>query len=219
MAAKRIIIAARPAARSFSSAPSVAGPENLLKHRSSMPAEGKYPLIGPDVFVAPSATVVGDVELFDGCSVWYNAVIRADQAKVQVGFESVIGERVTITTAASLESGFPADVRIEQWVTVGAGSALRSCIVEYMASIGENCVIGEGAVIEEGAEVGAGSVVPPGRLVPAGEHWAGNPVAYVGKARSNVALRKEQGFIAHDHYMEFLPNNTVFWAATEKPTA
>ena len=48
----------------------------------------------------------------------------------------------------------------------------------------------QGAVIEEGAEVGAGSVVPPGRLVPAGEHWAGNPVAYVGKARSNVALRK-----------------------------
>ena len=145
MAAKRIIVAVRPAARSFSTAPAAAGGSSgLVKHRQTMPnSEGVYPLVGPDVFLAPSATVVGHVELVDGSSVWYNAVIRGDQNKIHVGFKSVIGDRVTITTAASLESGFPATCTVEKEVTIGAGSALRSCIVEAGASVGENCVIGE----------------------------------------------------------------------------
>jgi carbonic anhydrase/acetyltransferase-like protein (isoleucine patch superfamily) len=143
MAAKSIVVGVRPVVRMFSSVSVKNSGSSILKHRPTMPSNGVYPLVGPDVFIAPSATVVGHVELVDGSSVWYNAVIRGDQNKVHVGFNSVIGDRVTITTAASLDSGFPAEVLIEQGVTVGAGSALRSCTIEMGASIGENCVIGE----------------------------------------------------------------------------
>jgi len=190
-----------------------------------MPFKETYSLVANDVFVAPSATVVGDVQLHDGSSVWYNAVIRGDLNKVKVCRNAVVGDRVTITTAASLESGFPAVVEVGQGATIGAGSALKSCIVMEDAIIGENCVIGEGALVEAGAEVGPGSVVPPGRLVPAGERWAGNPVAFVGKAAlpndifADSAEKGQQkwggkaaaSYDAARHADEFLPYNTAFW--------
>jgi len=121
---------------------------------------------------------------------------------------SVIGDRVTITTAASLPSGFPALVELGPNVRVGAGSTLRSCLVMEGASIGENCVVSEGALVEAGASVGAGSVVPPGRLIPAGQLWAGNPAAFVGPA-DGLALEAALSD-AHElkalHMAEYLPD-------------
>jgi carbonic anhydrase/acetyltransferase-like protein (isoleucine patch superfamily) len=106
-----------------------------------MPFGGKYAKVASDAFVAPSAAVVGDVELHDGTSVWYNAVVRGDNNLVKVGPGSSVGERASLSTVASLESGFPASLTIGSGVFIGPGATLVSCIVESGAVIGENSVI------------------------------------------------------------------------------
>ena len=140
MACRRLL---STTARGFSTVAPSGGAAAPLKHRPVMPLEGVYPLVANDAFVAPSAAVVGDVEIHDGASVGYSAVVRGDQNKVKVGAGCVVGDRVTISTAASLESGFPAVVDLGRDVFVGAGSTLRSCMVLEGAHIGENCVISE----------------------------------------------------------------------------
>ncbi len=120
----------------FSSAPA-------LKHRPTMPFESSRVQMTPNVFVAPSATVIGDVVIGDSSSIMYNAVIRGDLNKVKIGVGVTVGERATIGTVPSLQSGFPAECILQNNVTIGAGSSLRSCIIMEDAIIGENTVISE----------------------------------------------------------------------------
>lgn len=116
---------------------------SALKHRPTMPFDGGQVTISRNAFVAPSATVIGDVEIGDTVNILYNAVVRGDLNKVKIGPGVTIGERVTISTVVSLESGFPAETLIHMNSTVGAGSALRSCILMPNVTVGENCVIAE----------------------------------------------------------------------------
>ena len=106
-----------------------------------MPLEGKYGKVAPDAFIAPSAAVVGDVEIHDGASVWYNAVVRGDKNSVKVGPGSSIGDRASLSTCESLDSGFPASLTVGSNVYVGTGATLVSCIVESNTVIGENSVV------------------------------------------------------------------------------
>lgn len=202
----------RTSASWFSSAtPTTTAPAaGVLKHRPVMPLEGTYGKVAPDAFVAPSATIVGDVEVHDGASVWYNAVVRGDKNAIKVGPGSSVGDRASLSTCAALESGFPATLTVGSNVFIGAGATLISCIVESGAVIGENSVVLEGALVEAGAEVGPNSVVPPGQLVPAGELWAGNPVQLAGAAHAGHRAEDEQT-LAELHRDEFLPVNTGFW--------
>jgi gamma-carbonic anhydrase len=78
-------------------------------------------------------------------------------------------------------TGLPASTTIDSYVTVGAGSLLRSCKVEHAAVVGERCVILEGSVIGSKAVLQAGTIVPPAKLIPAGEVWGGNPARFIRK--------------------------------------
>ncbi len=84
-----------------------------------------------------------------------------------------------ISTVTSLDSGYPADVNVGNWVTIGHGALLTSC------TVGDNVLIGQGAIIQEGADIGdevtiaAGAVVLPNVVVPSGQLWAGNPAKYI----------------------------------------
>ncbi len=77
------------------------------------------PRVATNAFVAPSATVVGEVELWDKVSVWYGAVIRGDRNSVSIGHGTNVQDHAVITTVPSLESGFPAKVEIGHQVTIG----------------------------------------------------------------------------------------------------
>ena len=147
-AGRRLALCARPrataaSARGMSStpAPTSTGTGGILKHRPVMPLEGKYGKVAPDAFIAPSAAVVGDVEIHDGASVWYNAVVRGDKNSVKVGPGSSIGDRASLSTCESLDSGFPASLTVGSNVYVGTGATLVSCIVESNAVVGENSVV------------------------------------------------------------------------------
>jgi len=93
------------------------------------------PVLAADVFVAPNASVIGDVLCYDRSSVWYGAVVRGDKNKVRIGRVTNILDRAVLSTVETpaVDSGFPSDLNIGSYVTVGQGSVLTSC------SIGESC--------------------------------------------------------------------------------
>ena len=135
--------------------------------------DGKYPSIGKDCYIAPTATIIGDVTLHDGASVWFGAVLRGDVSPIVVGARTniqdgtiihgedgcptVIGEDVTVGHAAIIHAATVGDR-----VLVGMGAVLLSRCV-----IGEDTIIGARALVTEEVEVPGGSLVlgVPGKTV------------------------------------------------------
>lgn len=135
--------------------------------------------ISPDTWVAPSAVVVGDVDLFEQVSVWNNCVLRGDLNTIRVGAFSTVQDRTVIHAARSSPTGLPASTVVGRSVTIGKACLLRSVTVEDECIVGDKCILLEGSMMETRSILGAGSVLPPGRRVPSGQLWAGNPARYV----------------------------------------
>ena len=148
------------------------------KHRMKLPLYDLTPRLYNN-WVAPNATVVGEVRIGPFSSVWYNTVIPGDINGVDIGRFTSVGDNCVIHTAAALPTGMPAKVTISNNVTIGAGSTLYSCDIMEDVVIGEKCVIMEGAKLEAGCQIAPGSVVPPGRLIPAKQLWGGNPCVWM----------------------------------------
>lgn len=114
--------------------------------------EGKSPTVHPDAFIAPTATVVGDVTIEAGASVWYGAVVRGDFAPIVVRTGANIQDGAIVHAAAPLE--------------IGAGATIAHSVVMHGASVGAEALIGNNATIQDGARVGDRAMVAAGALVP-----------------------------------------------------
>jgi carbonic anhydrase/acetyltransferase-like protein (isoleucine patch superfamily) len=115
--------------------------------------KGNAPRIAANCMIAPTADVIGDVEIGEHASVWFQTVLRGDIELIQIGANSNIQDGSIIHTMAG------APVRVGEWVTVGHRAVLHGCTVE------NHCLIGMGAVILNHARVGEGSIVAAGALV------------------------------------------------------
>lgn len=152
--------------------------QELSRHRQVMPLYDVVAKID-NAWIAPNASLVGEVIVSKYATVWYNVVIRAELNAVRIGHFSSVGDGTSINTACSLPHGLSASVNIGKNVTIEPNCSIYSCIIDDDVYIGQGTVIMQGARIERGAHILAGSVVPPGRLIPAGQVWGGNPVAFV----------------------------------------
>jgi carbonic anhydrase/acetyltransferase-like protein (isoleucine patch superfamily) len=114
--------------------------------------EGKSPSVHPDAFVAPTATLVGDVTVEAGASIWYGAVLRADFAPIVVG------------AGANVQDG--AVVHGAERVEIGAGATIAHHVVMHGAAVGAEALIGNNATIQDGARIGDRAMVAAGALVP-----------------------------------------------------
>ncbi len=127
------------------------------------------PVVPESAWVAPSADVVGDVELGEGASVWYSCVLRGDIEPIRIGADTNVQD----LTMIHVDRGMPAVVG--PGVGIGHRAAIHGCEIE------ENCLIGMGAMILSGATIGRGSVVAANALVtegtaiPAGSLVVGMP--------------------------------------------
>ncbi|WP_432136862.1 MULTISPECIES: gamma carbonic anhydrase family protein [unclassified Streptomyces] len=144
---------------------------------------GKEPKIDEAAFVAPNATVIGDVTLAAGASVWYGAVVRGDVERISVGVQSNIQDNCTLHA----DPGFP--VSVGERVSVGHNAVVHG------ATVGDDCLIGMGATVLNGAVIGAGSLVaaqalvPQGMVVPPGSLVAGVPA----KVRRELTQEEREG--------------------------
>ena len=121
--------------------------EEETKHRVKLPLYDLFPRIEA-CWVAPNSTVVGECQINQYATIWYNSVIRGDINRVTIDRFSSIGDNCVVHTAAALPTGMPANVKIGNNCTIGAGSTLYSCHLEDDVVIGEKCVVLEGARIE-----------------------------------------------------------------------
>lgn len=153
--------------------------------------QGKTPRVSPEAFVAPTATLIGDVEVGPNASIWFGAVLRADLGRITIGPGSSIQDNAVIHA----DSG--KSVIVGEKVTIGHGAVLHGCAVKDGAVVGARSVILDGAVIGEQAVIAAGSVVTPGVQIPPRTLSAGVP-AEVKKEVSGESLRwAQQGGIEY----------------------
>jgi len=131
--------------------------------------EGKEPRIADDAFVAPNATVIGDVVLEAESSVWFGAVLRGDFDRIVVGEGSCVQDNAVIHTASARPTIVGANV------TVGHAAMLEGCVVEDGAVIAMGAIVLQGARVGAGALVAAGSVVREGQEIPPRSLAAGVP--------------------------------------------
>ncbi len=128
------------------------------------------PVVAPDVFVARGATIVGDVEIGGGCSIWYGCVLRGDVNVIRVGELTNIQDGTVVHVTRRTHGAF-----IGSRCTIGHGAIVHGCALEDGCYVGMRATVMDGAVVESGAMVAAGALVTPGKRVPSGELWAGAP--------------------------------------------
>jgi carbonic anhydrase/acetyltransferase-like protein (isoleucine patch superfamily) len=160
-----------------------------------LPFGGHTPRIDPSAFIAPTAVLIGDVEIGADASVWFGAVLRGDHPDhgIRVGARSSIQDNCVLHVSARGPTVVGEDV------TVGHGAVFESCTIGRSALIGMNAVILHGAEIGEDSLVGALSVVPEGMVVPPRTLVAGIP------ARIRKELTGESaGWVRHSasHYVD-----------------
>lgn len=153
--------------------------------------KGKKPVINDGVFIAPNATVIGDVILNDNSSIWFNAVLRGDDEQI------IIGKNSNIQDGCILHGDFK--TILGDNVSVGHGAILHGC------TIGDGTLIGMGAIVLNNAKIGkncligAGSLVGEGMVIPDGMLAIGNPAKIV-KELSDAF--KDRILHATHHYVE-----------------
>lgn len=135
--------------------------------------KGMEPRIDESAFVAPNATIIGDVTIDEYASVWFGSVLRGDIAPIKIGRHSNVQDLSILHESPGLP------LVIGEYVTVGHKVTLHSCIIEDKALIGMDSTILDGAEIGEGAFIGAGSLVTPGTKIPPGTLAFGRPAKVV----------------------------------------
>lgn len=130
--------------------------------------EGKSPQVHPEAWIAPTATLVGDVTVEARASVWYGTVVRADFGPI------LIEEGANIQDNCTLHTGEKVTV-IGRGATIGHSCVVHNCQIGPTALIGNGAIVLDGATVGEGALIAAGSVVPPNGEVPAGVIALGSP--------------------------------------------
>lgn len=155
--------------------------EQLSRHRSLMNIFDKVPVVDKDAFVAPSASITGDVQVGRASSIWYGCVLRGDVNSISVGSGTNIQDNSLVHVAKSNLSGKVLPTIIGDNVTVGHSAVLHGCTVEDEAFVGMGSTLLDGVVVEKHAVVAAGSLVRQNTRIPSGEVWQGNPAKFLRK--------------------------------------
>ncbi len=130
---------------------------------------------GNDVFIAPNATVIGNVDLGDECSIWYGAVLRGDNDLIRIGARSNVQDNAVIHVDPKIP------VHIGEDCIIGHGAVVHGAILKNKVLIGMNAVVLNNAEIGEYSIIGANALVTAGTVIPPGSLVLGSPAKVVKK--------------------------------------
>src|SRR5690348_10932588 len=167
---------------------------------------GRRPKVHPDAYIAPTAVLIGDVEVDAGASVWFGAVLRGDESRIKVGEGANIQDNAVIHCAVNQPT------LIEKNVTVGHSALLEGCVVE------EGALVGMGATMLQGSKLGAGSMLAAGAVLREGSEIPSHHLA----AGVPATVKKELSG-SSDHWVatsaEHYRRRAVRYRAELKPTS
>jgi len=162
-----------------------------------LPVKNISPSWGKDCFIAPNATLVGDVVMGDNCSVWFNAVIRGDVHYIKIGNKTNIQDGAVIHCTYHY-----APTNIGDCVSIGHNALVHGCILKNNVLIGMGAIVMDHAVVEEYVIIAAGAVVLEKTICESGYLYAGIP------AKKIKPITPEQRAM-----LQKLPDNYVTYAS------
>lgn len=146
----------------------------MNKETKLFPYKNSFPKLHKSVFLASGAKIIGEVEIGEHSSIWYNSVVRGDVNYIQIGSMTNVQDCSMLHVT---NGKFP--LIMGSKVTIGHSVTLHGCILKDLCLIGMNSTVLDGAVIEEKAMVAAGALIKPGFVVPSGKLAAGVPAKVI----------------------------------------
>jgi carbonic anhydrase/acetyltransferase-like protein (isoleucine patch superfamily) len=138
-----------------------------------------FPMKGSDNFIAPSATIAGNVRIGSNSSIWYGCIIVADTNRIMIGTNTNVQDGTVIRESKlPLNEIHDGSTIIENDVTIGHNCYLTACTVESGSLVGMGSILEEGSTVEHRSMLAGGSVLKKGATVPSGQLWIGNPAKY-----------------------------------------
>ena len=160
-----------------------------------LPVKGISPSFGNNCFIAPNATIVGNVVIGNDCSIWFNAVIRGDVNSIR------IGDKVNIQDGAVIHCTYQkTTVTIGKNVSVGHNAIIHGCVIEDNVLVGMGAIVMDNVVIGSNSIIAAGAVVLENTVIEAGCIYAGVPAKKV-KSISQELIEGEINRIANNYLM------------------
>lgn len=142
---------------------------------------GVKPVFGKNCFLADNATVIGDVVMGEGCSVWFHAVVRGDVHSIR------IGNNVNIQDGAIIHCTYQkAPVNIGNNVSIAHNAIVHGCTIHDNVLIGMGAIVMDGAIINSNSVIGAGALVRENIIVESGSVWAGVPAVKIRDIDQNL---------------------------------
>ena len=158
--------------------------------------QGKDPQFGENCFIAPNATIVGDVTMGSDCSIWFNAVLRGDVHYIKMG------NKVNVQDGAVIHCTYlKHPTTIGNNVSIGHNALVHGCTIHDNVLIGMGSIVMDGCVVHSNSIVAAGAVVLEGTIVEEGSIYAGVPAKKV-KMVSEAMITGEINRIA-DNYVKY----------------
>ena len=139
-----------------------------------LPYGDQVPRIADDVFIAPTAVVIGDTDIGAGSSIWFGAVVRGDVNEIRIGARTNVQDGTIVHVTTGGHGTYVGDD-----VTIGHLAIIHACTIKDRCLIGMGACLMDGVVVETGAMVAASALVTPGKRIPSGQLWAGSPARYM----------------------------------------
>ena len=157
--------------------------------------KGKSPIFGKNIYLAENATIIGEVEMGQNCSVWFNSVVRGDVNSIK------IGNKVNIQDGAIIHCTYKkAATIIGNNVSVGHNAIVHGCTIKDNVLIGMGAIVMDRVIVENNSIIGAGSVVLEGTHIESGTIYAGVPAKKVKDLNENQTASLING-IADNYVM------------------
>jgi carbonic anhydrase/acetyltransferase-like protein (isoleucine patch superfamily) len=165
-----------------------------------MKLRGKTPEFGENCWLAPNATIVGDVQMGANCTVWFNAVVRGDVNEIRIGDDTNIQDGVVIHCTYQ-----KAGTYIGNKVSIGHNAIVHGCTIHDQVLVGMGSIIMDGVIVHSGAVIAAGAVVLANTVVEANSIYAGVPakkVKQIGQEMIDVIERTAKNYPMYSEWFK-----------------
>ena len=156
---------------------------------------GKNPKIGKDCYLSENCSIIGDVEIGNNCSVWFNSVIRGDVHYIKIGSNTNIQDGAIIHATYQK---YPTNIGNN--VSIAHGAIIHGCTIHNNVLIGMGAIVMDNAIVESNSIVAAGSVVTQGTVIKSGSVYAGSPAKLIKKISTDL-LEGQINRIANNYNM------------------